>query len=429
MAKVNSLKQSLLSCFSEKWIKETAAATGLVQRLSKVDIVAFFWTLVLGFGTGSQRSLAELRRGFHQATGTALAPSSFYDRFTPALCRFLKLTVVQVCATLAEPTTKMEGKLRAFTDLVVADASVISLHELLADKFKACRTNHSKAALKLQMVISVFAAGPRFIQLFSERGKELKKLKVGKWLKGRLLLFDLGYYQFSLFERIARNGGFFISRAKTNANFLVTKVNRKYRGHAVQMVGKKLQDVLPLLKRKTFDVEVELWVGRRAYGGWKTQVPKTFRVVGVLNEETGKYHIYITNIDSPTLSPEDIARTYAARWEVELLFKELKSQYRIDELPSSKQHIVEALIYVAILTMTVSRLLLQAIRKRADLSASRTPVRRWAVSFKTAASVLLILLLDHRANRQRWADLEKFLRHEAKDPNLKRLGNIEALGA
>ena len=33
-----------------------------------------------------------------------------------------------------------------------------------------------------------------------------------------------------------------------------------------------------------------------------------------------------------------------------MLFKELKSQYRVDELPSSKEHVVEALIYIAILT-------------------------------------------------------------------------------
>ncbi len=57
-----------------------------------------------------------------------------------------------------------------------------------------------------------------------------------------------------------------------------------------------------------------------------------------------KHRLYITNVPRERLSPEDISRVYAASWEVELHFKELKSGYKLDQLPSSKQHVVEALI-------------------------------------------------------------------------------------
>lgn len=431
LAKTESLKQTLQSCFSEEWLRETASTTGLVKRRSKVDIIAFFWTLVLGFGTGTYRSLAELRRSFESSTGVEIVPSTFYDRFTPTLCVFLKKTVARVCETLAEPVTRPSGKLSGFLDLVVADASVISLHKLLADRFPACRnnTNSTRAAMKLHLVMSVFAASPRMVQLFSERAKELKMLKIGKWVEGRLLLFDLGYYMFSLFERIDRNGGYFVSRAKDNFNPVVTGSNASCRGRSVEMVGKRLQDVLPMLKRKSFDVEAMLDIKRRPYNGWQTTVQKPFRIVGVLNEETGAYHIYITNIPGSQLSPEDVARTYRARWEVELLFKELKSQYRMHELPSAKEHIVEALIYIAILTMTVSRLLLNAVRERAELSQLRTPVRRWSAAFKNIAMKLLDLLLDPGPLRRRWRELESFLTHEARDPNVKRARNIPDLAS
>jgi hypothetical protein len=51
---------------------------------------------------------------------------------------------------------KLKGALKPFTDLVVVDSTAIRLHELLEKFYKACRTNHSKSALKLNMVISVF---------------------------------------------------------------------------------------------------------------------------------------------------------------------------------------------------------------------------------------------------------------------------------
>lgn len=227
MARTESLKATLESCFSEEWLRETASTTGLVKRRSKVDIIAFFWTLVFGFGTGTFRSLAELRRSFESSSGVKIVPSTFYDRFTPTLCLFLKKAVTRACLTLSEPAMRPGGLLSGFLGLVVADASVISLHKLLAEKFPACRSSESsiRASLKLYLVMSVFAASPRMVQLFSERTKELKMLKVGKWVAGRLLLFDLGYYMFSLFERISRNGGFYISRAKDNLNPVSTANN------------------------------------------------------------------------------------------------------------------------------------------------------------------------------------------------------------
>src|SRR5665647_3866510 len=43
------------------------------------------------------------------------------------------------------------------------------------------------------------------------------------------------------------------------------------------------------------------------------------------NDEDEKHHIYITNIQKDVLNAKDIAKLYGARWDIELLFKELKS--------------------------------------------------------------------------------------------------------
>ena len=71
-----------------------------------------------------------------------------------------------------------------------------------------------------------------------------------------------------------------------------------------------------------------------AYQGTRSKVTRTFRLVGVKNKDTGKYHLYVTNIPPEKLEAEDIARTYAARLEVELMFKEMKSHFRVHDIPS-----------------------------------------------------------------------------------------------
>lgn len=37
-------------------------------------------------------------------------------------------------------------------------------------------------------------------------------------MTGRLLLFDLGYFRYQLFDAIGRQGGYFLTRLKQNAN-------------------------------------------------------------------------------------------------------------------------------------------------------------------------------------------------------------------
>lgn len=175
------------------------------RRERKVRAAAFIWALVLGFAGGRGRSLAGLRRAYEETTRTRLAPSAFYDRFTPALVKVLRTVVAGLLAKVAAPARALAGPLAAFRDLVVTDATVIRLHALLERSFPACRTNHTKAALKLHTVMSATGAGPRSIKVISERAHDGPIFRVGPWVRDRLLVFDLAYFRFQLFSCIDRN--------------------------------------------------------------------------------------------------------------------------------------------------------------------------------------------------------------------------------
>ena len=163
---VQHILQTLLP---QDTVEQFAAEAKLVQRRRKLDVHAFFWTLVLGFGAGSQRTLSALRRAYELATGVSLAPSSFYDHFTDSLVRLFKTVAGFVLSQVAEPVRALQGPLGSFRDLVLTDSTVIRLHDLLSKAFPACRTNHTLAALKMHAVISALGAGPRSVRLTSER--------------------------------------------------------------------------------------------------------------------------------------------------------------------------------------------------------------------------------------------------------------------
>ena len=113
--------------------------------------------------------------------------------------------------------------------------------------------------------------------------------------------------------------------------------------------------------------------------------------------------------------------TYAARWEVELMFRELKSHYRLHHMPSKNRHVTECLLYAAMLTLVLSRKLYQVLLRRWRADRRRFPFDRWAALISSLAQDLLALVINRHERRLRERKLDVFLRKEALDPNVQRL--------
>src|SRR6478735_3880525 len=422
------IQRTLRKLFPSAWIASEARAVGAFRRVRRIDPVAFFWSLVLGFGVGRTRSLAGLRRTYERATGQSIEESSFYDRFNPGVVVLLKRAAAKALQESLGVGRALRGPLAAFRDVLITDSTVIRLHEMLAKAFPACRTNHTKAALKAHVILSVTGAGRQAVKVTSERVHDGPVLRVGPWVRDRLFLFDLGYFRYQLFARITQNGGYFLTRLKGNANPTIVDVNRTHRGRAIPLVGEKLRDVIGRMNRETLDVMVEMRFKRRRYGPRARQDRQIVRVVGVRDPETKDYHLYVTNALAEKLTAEDVQAVYALRWEMELTFKELKQFYRIDEIPSGKRVIVEALLYAAIICLAVSRRLLTLVRAARAECADRLPLRRWAAVLQTVVSDLLVLVLHpSRENKALNRRVATVLLHEAVDPNKTRQPLLQAV--
>lgn len=432
MARSNdiAIRRELRKLFPSTKLMELARFTGAVVRQRKVRIETFFWTLVLGFGVGRKRTIAGLRRVYEKTTGASIEESSFYDRFTPALVRMLKHATAHAFEHGIGVGRRLRGHLKAFLDVILTDSTVVRLHDLLAKAFPACRTNHTQAALKAHAILSVTGGGKQSVKVTSERQHDGPVFRVGRWVADRLLIFDLGYFRYQLFSCITRNGGYFLSRLKGNTNPTIVALNRRHRGRSIALEGQKLRDVIGRLKRGVLDVEVVVRFPRRRYAGRRHYGTQTLRVVAVLDERTGRYHVYVTNVPPEKLAAEDIQATYALRWEIELVFAELKDNYRLKDMPSRKRVVVESLLYATILTLVVSRRLLMAIRNRLAKQADRTKQRRWAAVFEsTALDIVAIVCRPYREVRSLERRVGLTLLCEAVDPNRSRPSLLQAVEA
>jgi len=365
MSKVPSVAEELNTLFPAEWIRHAAREHEVVRRFVKVDIVVFFWTVLLGPPAGAFSSLASLQRRFEAASAKKLATSSFLDRFSPALVRFLA-----ACLDRA-----MEVKLRAwatpavferFRDVLVQDSTVVTLADTMARFFPGSKT---KAAVKVNAVSSVLRGSVRSLTIAAGKRGEPRFVRISRELAGHLLLLDLGYFSWAAFAKIDRVGAFFVSRLKANANPTVVCDLHHGPGRRRPIVGRKLRDVVKTLRRRELDVEVEVSYRQRRRStskGWgkTTQRRARFRVVGVRHPDTDEFLLYVTNIAPDALDPDQVRVAYSARWFGELLFRELKSSCQLRRLPSRKPHVVRALVIAAAIRLMVARVVLDSIRAR-----------------------------------------------------------------
>ena len=424
------IEERLVKTFPNSRLRELARATGLIQREGgKLKADALFWALAIGFLSGNYRTIEEFRQEYIDAFGGSLEYSSFHDWFTPALCEFLREVLKHALEDLEHENDRLQGRFEQFREVFIADMTVITLYQSLFETFPGYGDDHAGA--KLHVVEAVSRGLPAEFSITDARTHEFTELSTGPWVENALLLFDQAYFDYRTMDLIDANGGWFLTRLKPNANPEIVDELREWRGNAISLEGEQVQDILDDLHRDVIDVEGEVGFKRRIYNGTRSRAVETFRVVGVWNDEEEHYHLYITNLPVEDYSAPDIAKLYQARWEVELLFRELKTVYGLDEITSGKSEVVEALILIGLLSLVVSRTLRELFieiveenRSDDDVEASSLlPRERWARAFGRRSDRILRRVASRLGYEP--PSLVESLLNDALNPNAHRISLLE----
>ena len=105
-------------------------------------------------------------------------PSSFYDRFSTELARMFRAVLRELMTKLTASEVRYGGVLEGFRDVLVADATVVKAHRLLARRFPGTRKNSSPAAAKLHMVMSASGGGAHKVKVTGERANDRKRCEL-----------------------------------------------------------------------------------------------------------------------------------------------------------------------------------------------------------------------------------------------------------
>jgi len=220
---------------------------------------------------------------------------------------------------------------------------------------------------------------------------------------------DLGYYAHWNLTKIIEYGGSFVVRAKRGAKPLVLSVISSTNPVSSPEPGTltlwKFLETIP--KQGILDLMVQIRFNRRKYRNKSKRDFQKLRVVCFWNEEMTQWHTYMTNLSADKYSMEEISVLYRFRWEIEMLFKELKSDYELGKLFSSRSPVVLVHVYAALIRLMVSRHLYKNMVKCEDeIERQKFSHTMWSRVICENCSVIFWLIHDEIFNPESTAHRE-----------------------
>jgi hypothetical protein len=362
---ISILKNALYSVFNPETLNYLAKATGFIKR-SGGEITAFSFIYILSFGFfgNGQIALIYLTAGLSNNFKIFVTPQALSKRINSKEgVDFLKETLKQLMQ--AQLKVKMGNKLSEmfymFSGINLEDSTQVSLNEMLAPSFMGAGGGASKSALKINFIYDIanfFVLGIKITS--STVSDQANAQELLKYVKSESLnIRDLGFFVISALKKIEAIGAFYLSRLSISTNIYLNK-----------------DDTRPLnlpafleeeMKKGNQSVSLDIYIGQNER--FKSRlvaesVPKTVSTQrqARYKKENGKepskhyiewcgFSIFITNIPMNMFSGKMIIALYKIRWQIELLFKNFKSNIELDILKGTNKHRINSLVYGRLITI------------------------------------------------------------------------------
>lgn len=232
-------------------------------------------------------------------------------------------------------------------DVQAIDATQVALPAGAEAVFPS--TDDARGGVKLTAVVSVLFQTVDKVTITEARSHDRKVLRLGRWLHGRLLLMDKGYYDHSLFQTVEDRRGLFVVPLKSNASPRIVEIHS---GLGKAHTGKQLTDELPYRGVVDVDAEFSLKDG----GTYKGRVVRVTVLKDCRDGTTASVDIWLaTNLPRENFTAEQIAAAYRLRWEVEIAFRIMKSVGRLDHLRTTNKDVILSFLYATLLGIILTQ--------------------------------------------------------------------------
>ena len=244
--------------------------------------------------------------------------------------------------------------------LQIIDSTTITLFSNLIFKGvgRHPKTGKKKGGIKVHTVIHANEGVPSDIKFTSAATNDSFMLKPSNLNKGDIMAMDRAYVNYEKFEELTQRGVIYVTKMKKSLKYTINQDVMYQTADGLMEV--RLQQVTFSKQLKTGEI-----------------ITHNARIITYVDINKRKLISLLTNdMDS---DPNEIIAIYRKRWEIELLFKQIKQNFPLKYFYGESANAIKIQIWVTL----IANLLLMVMQKRLE--------RKW--SFSGLATMVRIALM------------------------------------
>lgn len=291
--------------------------------------------------------------------------------------------------------------------LQIIDSTTISLfsNAIFKGVGRNPKTGKKKGGIKVHSIISANEGVPSDVKFTSAATHDHFMLSPNKLGRGDILALDRAYIDYAKFEELTERGVVYVTKMKKNLRY-ETRWECRYQApkglmayHVKEVVfTKEIKDAKPIRHRAWLITYPHI---KRAKSG---QI-KSVKLVSLLTNDFD-------------MDFEDIIEIYHRRWEIELLFKQIKQNFPLRYFYGESANAIKIQIWVTL----IANLLLMVLKGRVK--------RPWSFSgFATMLRIALMYYIDlvsfFEAPENDWKRVLESVADPPKQPSLFDAGGLD----
>ena len=244
--------------------------------------------------------------------------------------------------------------------LQIIDSTTITLFSNLIFKGvgRHPKSGKKKGGIKVHTVIHANEGVPSDIKFTSAATNDSFMLKPSHLSKGDIIAMDRAYIDYEKFEELTQKGVIYVTKMKKSLNYSI------------------ISDTMYQTPDGLMEVRIQNVTFSKKISGGETIIHNA-RIITHVDTKKRKLISLLTNdMDS---DPNEIIAIYRQRWEIELLFKQIKQNFPLKYFYGESANAIKIQIWVTL----IANLLLMIMQKRLE--------RPW--SFSGLATMIRITLM------------------------------------
>ena len=250
-----------------------------------------------------------------------------------------------------------------FNKLQIIDSTTISLFSNLIFKGvgRHPKTGRKKGGIKAHTIIHANEGVPSDIKFTSAATNDSFMLQPSQYSKGDIVALDRAYIDYEKFDTLTKNGVTYVTKLKKNLKYTVQK-DIMYMNDEGQMAYR--EQYVTFTKEESKEKAI-------------THHAKIVTYVDIKKTRAKLIHLLTNDME---MDAKDVVDIYRKRWEIELLFKQLKQNFPLRYFYGESANAIKIQIWVTL----IANLLLMVVQKR---------VRNRSWSFSGLATIIRITLM------------------------------------